>query len=158
MKLLLYLLLCLATIFLMEGFAWFTHKYIMHGFMWRWHKSHHRPPPHHGLERNDLFAVIFSIPAVLLMVVGGEIERFEPLFYVGLGIFIYGILYFVFHDIIVHKRINITFKAKNPYLIRIMRAHYIHHTTHAKDGAEAFGFLYAIRKYAYKKAQKRARV
>ncbi len=30
---------------------------------------------------------------------------------------------------------------------RIMRAHYIHHKIHSKEGAEAFGFLYAPQKY-----------
>jgi beta-carotene 3-hydroxylase len=30
---------------------------------------------------------------------------------------------------------------------RIMHAHYIHHKVHTKEGAEAFGFLYAPEKY-----------
>lgn len=30
---------------------------------------------------------------------------------------------------------------------RIMRAHYLHHEKHTKEGAEAFGFLYAPKKY-----------
>jgi beta-carotene 3-hydroxylase len=28
-----------------------------------------------------------------------------------------------------------------------MHAHYIHHKVHTKEGAEAFGFLYAPEKY-----------
>jgi beta-carotene 3-hydroxylase len=30
---------------------------------------------------------------------------------------------------------------------RIIRAHYIHHKVHTKEGAQAFGFLYAPKKY-----------
>jgi beta-carotene 3-hydroxylase len=62
----------------------------------------------------------------------------------------YGIFYSVFHDIIVHRRIKIKFKAKSAYMKRIMNAHYVHHKTHTKEGAEAFGFLYAPKKYTAK--------
>ncbi len=27
---------------LMEGVAWFTHKYVMHGFLWSIHRDHHQ--------------------------------------------------------------------------------------------------------------------
>lgn len=147
MEILFYAFLTFFTVVFMEGFAWFTHKYIMHGLMWHWHKSHHRPHPHEGLEKNDLFALIFALPAVGLMVWGGQVPAYRFVFFIGLGILVYGILYFVFHDIIVHRRIKIRFKAQNPYLIRIMRAHYIHHRTPTKEGSQAFGFLYAARKY-----------
>ena len=58
-------LIVLGTFIFMEGVAWFTHKYIMHGFLWSWHKSHHKKHDHF-LEMNDLFAVVFSIPSILL--------------------------------------------------------------------------------------------
>ncbi len=130
----------------MEGVAWFTHKYVMHGFLWSWHRSHHTVHDH-ALERNDLFAVVFSLPAILLMLFGTISFTYHFLFYVGLGITAYGIFYFVFHDVIVHRRIKIKFTAKHPYMKRIMRAHYIHHEKHSKEGCEAFGFLYAPKKY-----------
>ena len=138
--------LVVGTFFFMEGVAWFTHKYIMHGILWSWHKSHHVKHPH-TLERNDLFALVFSIPSIALIVAGYEIESLGWLKFVGFGILGYGIFYFVFHDVIVHRRIKIPFKAKSPYMKRIMNAHYVHHTVHSKEGAEAFGFLYAPKKY-----------
>jgi len=70
----------------------------------------------------------------------------EFLRYIGFGILGYGILYFIFHDIIVHRRIKISFKVKSKYLQRIISAHYVHHEIHSKGGAEAFGFLYAPEK------------
>ncbi len=137
----------------MEGVAWFTHKYIMHGFMWRWHRSHHKVHQH-PLERNDLFALVFSIPSIALIMIGYNLPEVYWLRFIGFGILGYGIFYFVFHDVIVHRRIKIPFTAKSKYMKRIMRAHYIHHEVHTKEGAEAFGFLYAPKKYEKKKAEK----
>ncbi|NGZ44906.1 beta-carotene hydroxylase [Cytophagaceae bacterium 50C-KIRBA] len=130
----------------MEGMAWFTHKYIMHGIMWNWHESHH---VHHknALEKNDLFSVVFGVLSTLTIIIGAEVEAYRPLLWVGLGIATYGLCYFIFHDIIVHRRIKIKFKAKNSYLKRLIKAHYVHHEVHEKEGAEAFGFLYAPPKY-----------
>ncbi|MEP4533793.1 MAG: beta-carotene hydroxylase [Cyclobacteriaceae bacterium] len=136
----------IGTFLLMEGVAWFTHKYIMHGILWTWHKSHHRAHDH-AFEKNDLFALVFSIPSILLIMAGYEFQELTILRYFGFGVLAYGIFYFVFHDIIVHRRIKIPFKAKHKYMQRIMRAHYKHHEIHTKEGAEAFGFLYAPKKY-----------
>ncbi|MHA8086857.1 sterol desaturase family protein [Aquirufa sp. Wall-65K1] len=140
------ILLWLGTFLLMEGMAWFTHKYIMHGIMWNWHQSHH---VHHKnvLEKNDLFSVVFGTLSTLTIIIGAEIEAFRPLLWIGLGIATYGLCYFVFHDIIVHRRIKVKFKTKNTYLKRLIKAHYVHHEVHEKEGAEAFGFLYAPKKY-----------
>ena len=138
--------LVIGTFFFMEGVAWFTHKYIMHGFLWSWHKSHHKVHPH-VLERNDLFALVFSIPSFLTIYLGSNNLNIRWLMYVGFGILGYGLFYFLFHDIIVHRRIKIPFRAKSKYMKRIMRAHYLHHEKHTKEGGEAFGFLYAPKKY-----------
>jgi len=140
------IIITIATFFFMEAAAWFTHKYIMHGFLWSWHRSHHKHH-NHALERNDLFALVFSLPAVATIVIGSEVAPLWFLLPIGLGITSYGLFYFIFHDIIVHRRIKIKYKATSPYMKRIMNAHYVHHKVHTKEGAEAFGFLYAPKKY-----------
>lgn len=140
------ILLVVGTFFFMEGVAWFTHKYIMHGVLWSWHRSHHKVHPH-ALEMNDLFAVVFSIPSILTIYFGYANPDLRWLLYIGIGILGYGIFYFIFHDIIVHRRIKIPFKAKSKYMKRIMKAHYVHHEKHTKEDGEAFGFLYAPKKY-----------
>ncbi|SNT20016.1 beta-carotene 3-hydroxylase [Ekhidna lutea] len=141
------ILIVIGTFLFMEGVAWFTHKYIMHGLLWSWHRSHHKVHDH-AFEMNDLFAIVFSIPSILTIYIGyNNYQEFWWLLFVGIGIFCYGVFYFIFHDIIVHRRIKIPFKAKNKYMKRIMHAHYIHHEKHSKEGAEAFGFLYAPKKY-----------
>ena len=141
--------LLIFTFFFMEFVAWFTHKYIMHGVLWSWHESHHKLRK--GIfEKNDLFAIVFSIPAMILIVLGSILSIPEMMF-IGFGITSYGIFYVIFHDIIVHRRIQIKFKAKSKYMKRIMNAHYIHHNKHTKHGCEAFGFLYAPKKYTPQK-------
>lgn len=121
----------------------------MHGIMWNWHQSHH---VHHKdiLEKNDLFSVVFGIVSTAAIITGDLIPSVWFLFWIGLGIALYGIFYFIFHDIIVHRRIKIKYVARNKYMKRIMRAHYIHHKIHTREGAEAFGFLWAPKKYEKK--------
>ncbi len=132
------------TFLFMEGVAWFTHKYIMHGFLWRWHKSHHKVHPH-TLELNDLFALIFAVPSFLLLFFNAWGNMY--LVSVGFGIAGYGLFYFLFHDVIVHQRIKWRPKKRSKYLQRMIDAHYIHHKKHTKEDGEAFGFLYAPKKF-----------
>lgn len=140
------ILIVIATFFAMEGVAWFTHKYVMHGFLWIWHESHH----HHTdgfFEKNDWFAVVFSVPSAISIMVGMNVDFLWFLVWMGYGIAAYGAFYVIFHDIIVHRRVKIKFIAKSSYLRRMIRAHQIHHRCQTKQGAEAFGFLYAPKKY-----------
>jgi beta-carotene 3-hydroxylase len=146
------LLITAGTFLFMEGVAWFAHKYVMHGFLWTWHRSHHKKHSH-TLERNDLFALVFSLPSIALLVY--FIENFNPyMIALGIGIMAYGIFYMVFHDVIVHQRIKWRPKKRSAYLNRMIRAHYVHHEKHTKEGCEAFGFLYAPEKYKEKERQK----
>ena len=136
----------IATFLFWEGVAWFTHKYVMHGFLWVWHRSHHTVHDH-ALERNDWFAVVFSIPSILLFHLGLGVYHNPYLVSVGIGILLYGVFYLVFHDIIVHQRIRWRPGKRSRYLQRMIHAHYVHHSKHSKEDCEAFGFLYAPRKY-----------
>ena len=69
-------LIAACTFLLWEVVAWFTHKYIMHGVLWRWHKSHHTVH-NHVLERNDLFALGFSVPSIALFYFFSQLD-FNP--------------------------------------------------------------------------------
>lgn len=140
------LLIVFVTFAFMEWVAWFTHKYIMHGFMWRWHKSHH-VPHEESLEKNDLFAVVFSLLSISLFIAGTFWDKSGVILSIASGITMYGAAYFIFHDIIVHRRIKINFVAKSEYMKRIIRAHKIHHKVLSKNGATTFGFLWASKKY-----------
>lgn len=139
-------LITIGTFLFWEFVAWFTHKYVMHGFLWTWHKSHHTVHDH-AVEKNDLFAVVFSIPSIALFIISTSVYPSPYLFAVALGIFCYGLFYLIFHDIIVHQRLKWRPEKRSKYLQRMIHAHYIHHAKHTKEGCEAFGFLYAPKKY-----------
>ncbi len=139
-------LIVIGTFLFWEFVAWFTHKYIMHGFLWVWHKSHHSVH-NHALEKNDWFAVVFSLPSIALFYYASIVSYNPYLLAVGLGILCYGVFYIVFHDFLVHQRIKWRLGKKTKYLERMINAHYIHHSKHTKEKCEAFGFLYAPKKY-----------
>lgn len=142
----------IGTFLFWEFVAWFSHKYIMHGFLWTWHKSHHTVH-NHSLEKNDWFAVVFSIPSIALFYYS-TIYTYNPyLLAVGIGIFLYGLFYMIFHDVIVHQRIKWRPEKRSQYLNRMIHAHYVHHSKHSKEGCEAFGFLIAPKKYDVQKLQ-----
>ncbi len=128
------------TVLAMEGVAWAVHRFVMHGWGWAWHESHHRPRTG-AFEKNDLFAVVFAGLAILLFTLG----RFgwPPLWWIGLGMTLYGWLYALAHDGLVHRRIPGLPIPKRGYLLRLHEAHHLHHAVHGKDGAVSFGFLLA---------------
>lgn len=131
--------LFLITVAAMEGFAWVAHRYLMHGPMWFLHKSHHVKDHDSVLEKNDWFALLFSLPSIALIFVG--LHYWSPVLPVGLGIMAYGMIYFIFHDIIVHQRIRLERLPDWPYLNRIRQAHQIHHHVRSKEGCVSFGFI-----------------
>jgi beta-carotene 3-hydroxylase len=124
----------------MEIFAWAIHKYVMHGPGWGWHESHHTETE--GLfETNDLYAVVFSVIAAGLFIAGSL--WWIPLWFVALGLTIYGLLYGFVHDGLVHQRWPFFVKTRGRYMKRLVQAHRIHHAVHTRDGAVSFGFLWA---------------
>lgn len=139
-------LICIGMFLFWEFVAWFTHKYVMHGFLWTWHRSHHTVHDH-ALERNDLFAVVFSLPSIALIAYFSLVNYSPYGISAGIGILCYGIFYLIFHDIVVHQRIRWRPARRSRYLQRMINAHYIHHSKHTRRGCEAFGFLYAPKKY-----------
>ena len=75
------------------------------------------------------------------------LKFFIPLFFIGLGISIYGFAYFTVHDLFIHQRFNILRKSENRYFKAIRRAHKIHHKKLTKEGCENFGMLWVPIKY-----------
>jgi beta-carotene 3-hydroxylase len=138
------LLLFLATVIGMEGFAYVAHRWVMHGVGWFLHASHHRPR-HGNWEWNDLYAVIFAVPSFALIFGGLQLGWWSGFVWIGYGIAAYGAIYFGFHDVIVHKRLNHRYLPKSAYMKRIIQAHRLHHVVETKRGTVSFGFLWAPR-------------
>lgn len=140
------ILIVVMTFFAMEGATWIIHKYVMHGYLWVLHRDHHDHGHRGDLERNDLFFFIFALPTVALLYFGVQ-KDMNYLFYVGMGIFMYGMAYFFVHDIFIHQRIKFLRNTKNVYLLAIRRAHKQHHKHTGKEEGECFGFLWVPLKY-----------
>lgn len=139
-------LIFLGTYLLMECVTWCTHKYVMHGFLWYLHEDHHQPKYATIFERNDLFFVIFAIPSILLFYFGAA-AGFDYKFFIGLGIFAYGLSYFIVHDIFIHQRFKLFKNTKNKYLLALRKGHKVHHKHLEKEEGECFGMLFVPFKY-----------
>jgi beta-carotene 3-hydroxylase len=147
-------LIVLATVAFMEFFSWWVHKYVMHGWGWGWHRSHHEPH-NDALEKNDLFVVVFSGLSILMFWIGANL--WTPLFWVATGTTVYGVLYFLAHDGLVHQRWPFRYVPKSGYLKRLYQAHRLHHAVKGKDGCVSFGFVWAPPIGALKEQLKRNR-
>ena len=66
----------------------------------------------------------------------------EPLWWVALGITVYGVIYAVIHDGLVHQRL-FRWTPKRGYAKRLVQAHRLHHATIGKEGGVSFGFVVA---------------
>jgi beta-carotene 3-hydroxylase len=143
-----YIFITLGTVVGMEFVAWFAHKYIMHGFLWSWHEDHHKP--HHEkdgfFEKNDLFFLVFAIPSMLCYILG-TVTPYLSLLFVGIGISIYGLIYFLIHDVYIHQRFKWFRQLDSKYSRGILRAHGAHHAIQTKEGCESFGLLIVDPKY-----------
>ena len=136
------LLLFVATVIAMEGVAYVAHRWVMHGPGWVLHASHHRTRIGR-FEANDLYAVIFAAPSILLIFGGVNLGWGAWTIWVGAGIAAYGAIYFGFHDVIVHKRIAHRYVARSSYMKRIVQAHRLLQAVETQQGTVSFGFLYA---------------
>ncbi|MCL6261121.1 sterol desaturase family protein [Aquiflexum sp. TKW24L] len=139
-----------AVVFILVGFAimefsgWFIHKYVMHGPLWNIHKTHHQPSKSF-FELNDLFSLLFGSVAIILIIIG--VENLDYRFWIGVGISLYGLLYFIIHDVLVHRRVKWFERPKNNFLLGIFRAHQAHHATNKKEDAVSFGLFIVPKKY-----------
>lgn len=130
----------------MEIVAWFTHKYIMHGLLWRLHRDHHKKESTDFFEHNDFFFLIFAIPGIICLLSGMN-NHYNYLFWIGIGITLYGLAYFLVHDVFIHQRFRLFRHTNNRYFRAIRRAHKMHHKHIGKEDGECFGMLWVPFKY-----------
>lgn len=134
--------LALLTVAAMEGVAYAGHRWIMHGPLWSLHKSHHEPRTGR-LERNDWFGVMGAAVSIALFYMGVSLRMGDWITWIAIGITAYGAIYFSFHDVIVHRRIETGYVPRSRYMKRIVQAHRLHHAVESKHGTVSFGFVYA---------------
>ncbi|MBN2522038.1 MAG: sterol desaturase family protein [Bacteroidales bacterium] len=136
------LLLLVLSFLFMEFIAWSNHKYVMHGFLWSLHKDHHvatiagKP----GFQKNDLFFLIYAVPAIILIISGISFAN-SYLIAIGAGITLYGITYFLIHDVVIHHRLPLFKNPGNFYISAIIRAHEAHHKPRNVTDFKNYGLL-----------------
>lgn len=149
----LYLLFVIGAYVGMEFIAWFTHKYLMHGPLWDWHEDHHQPHQKTGFfEKNDRFFLVFAIPSAICYILGSVYVDYRFLFFIGIGISLYGLTYFLIHDVYIHQRFKWFRQLESPYSKAILRAHGAHHAVQTKEDCESFGLLIVGLKYFKKRS------
>lgn len=132
--------------FVMEVFSVLQHKYIMHGFLWSIHRDHHFYTGK-KYQKNDLFSYSAAAVAIILLVTG-FFSGFDLKFSIGLGMTVYGVGYFIFHDGVFHHRYGIKYKPKGRFIKRILNAHAMHHQKSNKPyTGVSFGFFIVSKKY-----------
>ncbi len=141
----LFLIVMLSTFFIMEGVTWLTHKYVMHGFLWYLHEDHHQPTGH-VLEKNDAFFLIFAIPSMACIFYG---TFGGPLWVaaIGTGVAMYGLAYFIVHEVVIHQRLKFFTRSDSRYIKTIRWAHKMHHKHINKEDGESFGMLWVAKMY-----------
>jgi beta-carotene 3-hydroxylase len=140
------IVIILSAFFSMEAVAWLSHKYLMHGLLWRLHKDHHKKEIYGFFEHNDFFFLIFAVPGIVALLFGMR-NGYNYLFWIGMGICFYGLVYFLVHDVFIHQRIKIFRKSESLYLKAIRRAHKMHHKHLDRKDGECFGMLWVPFKY-----------
>ena len=134
-----------ATVLVMEALAWASHKYVMHGPLWGWHRDHHEPHDRF-LEKNDRFALVGAAISIACFAAGSRWimgpGAWEPATWIGLGVLIYGAIYTLIHDGLVHQR-WFRWVPRSGYARRIVQAHRLHHASLGREGGVSFGFVLA---------------
>lgn len=154
---LLYIAIVLVTVLGMEFVAWFAHRYLMHGWLWIWHEDHHKP--HYEkegfFEKNDLFFLVFAIPSMACYIIGSLFSNYFWVLFIGIGISIYGLIYFLIHDVYIHQRFKWFRQLDSKYSRAILKAHGAHHAKTYKEDGESFGLLIVNPKYFSSNSRKK---
>lgn len=148
-----YILVTLAAYVGMEFTAWAAHRYLMHGPLWSWHADHHLPKYEKTgfWEKNDRFFVVFAIPSMFSYMAGSLYADYRWLLFVGIGISLYGLTYFLIHDVYIHQRFKWFKQLDSKYSRAILKAHGSHHAVTTKEDCESFGLLVIEPKFFRKK-------
>lgn len=140
----------------MEFASWLIHKYLMHGPLWNIHKTHHQQQKDKKWELNDLFSIFFTGLAIFFLIRGLQLQN-ALLSGAGVGISLYGMTYFVLHDVFIHRRIKFFRHSRNPLLKALAEAHYDHHKSKERNGSVSFGLLLVNKQYYVKHFRKKGR-
>lgn len=132
------ILLVFGAMVVMEPVAYLAHRFVMHGVGAGWHRGHHQVRTTR-FEANDLYPVVMAGLTIGGMTAAVTLPALAPLFWVGVGVTLYGAAYLFVHDLYIHRRIR-RFRATIGVLEPVREAHRIHHLW----SGEPYGFLLPI--------------
>lgn len=133
-----FFLVTITTFAAMEFVSYLVHRFVYHGFLWIIHRSHHTKREG-ALELNDLFPVVFAAITITLIVMGISNPDGLVMLAVGVGMTLYGAVYFFIHDLYVHRRVKII-RIRLSFLMTLKKAHAVHH----RHGGEPYGLLFFV--------------
>ncbi len=121
----------------LEIMSIFMHKFLFHGPLWFIHKSHHEKRT--GIfEKNDLFSLFFTLVGLGLIFWGQVHSPF--IWGMGLGVSLYGTIYFVIHDLMSHRRFY-PLKTKMAWINFFVFDHRKHHQRVDQEGQGPWGLF-----------------
>lgn len=127
-------------IILLEIASYLMHRFLFHGPLWIWHGSHHRARKGF-FEANDYLSGFFMFVTILALYVERDRLKTSFLAALAMGFSIYGMGYFILHDIYAHGRIwKLNWNVR--WFNRLRQAHRVHHQSAEKKGQDPFGFLW----------------
>lgn len=126
----------------MEAVTYMVHRFVMHGVLERLHLSHHRNAAAEfaakSPEPNDVFPLAFSLVVIVAFWFGFNVPGFAFLLPLFVGITLYGVVYTVVHDGIIHGRVRWMKRGNSPTATRLTVAHRAHH----RANGEPYGMLF----------------
>lgn len=75
----------------------------------------------------------------------GPTSKNYPVAAIGFGIALYGLGYFIVHEVIIHQRFKWFTRSNNTYVRTIRWAHKMHHKHLEKEDGESFGMLWVAK-------------
>lgn len=136
------LLLVSLGFFVMEAVTYVVHRFVMHGALEQWHMSHHRNAANtfadKAPEPNDVFPLAFSVVVIVAFWTGFNVVGFGWLLPLFVGVTLYGVVYTVVHDGIIHGRIRWMKRIDTSWSTRLATAHRSHH----RCNGEPYGMLF----------------
>ena len=125
----------------MEPYSAWVHRALWHGPLWFIHRTHHRDLIHTGaptaqpqsLVANDFLSASHAPISMGLIFWGLLAEGRGPALALGagLGMTVYGFLYVLLHDGMVHHRLPVAALERVAWLRAMKEAHAVHHKTNA---------------------------
>lgn len=133
----------ITSFFGMEAVARLMHKYLMHGILWSVQKDHHIDM-NRKFQRNNFFGLFFAVVAIILFT---ETAKTGNTIFgsVGFGMAIYGLVYLIVHDMIIHNSyLHLRDRKHSKYVENLIAVHQMHHQNDGKNRGRNWGFLFYI--------------